>query len=317
MFKTKLSYSIILVFIIALAWFLQNQNSAGRLSEVNNGRGDFYTEQQVYSNVVNSSLITKNILSRIEGNKLAQYSFQQFERMVYSGKKDLQLLAIENLSELGIAALPLLLHLVSAGVDLIVKESAIFTLLELDIDNAEQLVAMLPISKDLEPLIQSLSLTAYSPPYASPYQFSTVFNDSIQYHQLAKQLYTASMFERRQVIESFFILQDDISKELLVEVLKYEPSEALRDDVYHEVVKRFPEDVHQWSTLALEDSSPLINLFAINCIEEQSKNIENYLPLLTKVLYSSQSNKIKARVINLLRSQSTQATESILRQFSS
>lgn len=235
------------------------------------------------------------------GNLVDNYNYSQLEKMVYSGNFESQLLAIKYLPLHSISSMPLLFYLVNANTDIQLKEAAILALLSLDEDDIENIIASLSVHQELMPLLSGLGIVHKpSSNYVSPYQNSPLLTDNPQYYDVFQQLKSANDDERRLGVYSAKLLDHDSSKEVLTEILKHDGSEIIRGEVYLSVVARFPENIKQWAELALEDESYIINFYGLEIIENNLEHINNFIPLLARMMYSRKPAAIKEKVASLL-----------------
>lgn len=235
------------------------------------------------------------------GNLADNYNYSQLEEMVYSGNFESQLLAIKYLPLHSISSMPLLFYLVNANTDVQLKEAAILALLSLDEDDIENIIASLSVHQELMPLLSGLGIVHKpSANYVSPYHNSPLLTDNHQYYDIFQQLKSANYDERRLGVYSAGLLDHDSSKEILTEVLKHDESEIIRGEVHLSVVTRFPENIKQWATLALEDESYIINFYGLEMIENNLEHINSFIPLLARMMYSRKPAAIKEKVASLL-----------------
>jgi len=253
------------------------------------------------------------LLPYSDDNFNPKYSFQQLEKMIYSGVVKQQLLAVDYLPQEGINSMPLLLYLANSRTDIVVKEQAVLALLTLEVGDIKTILSPLLLIEALKPLLSSLNIAESSTfSYLSPYQNNQTLTQNKQFDAIYQQLNSADEDERRQGIVEAGFLEDEYSLQILTEVLEHDGSEQIRNEVQLELFMRFPEQTGHWLSLALQNGSDNINRLGIENLAENTQYISQLIPQLAQLIYAEKPEELKEKVIALLSNYQSLASESII-----
>ena len=319
--KSKLLFLLFIV-ISGVFWGL-SQDDTGIKSNVARLEGATLISLDGHDNAAISNTGLKEqlvepviLLPYSDDNLNPKYSFQQLEKMIYSGVVEQQLLAVEYLPQQGINSMPLLLYLANSKTDIVVKEHAVLALLTLEVTNIETILSSLLLIEVLKPLLSSLNIAESSTfSYLSPYQYNQTLTQNKLFDAIYQQLTSADEDERRQGITEAGYLEIKYSLQVLTEVLKYDDSEQIRREVQFELFERFPEQTALWLSLALQDESDNINRSGIDRLAENSQYISLLIPQLAQLIYSAKAEALKEKAIALLSNHQTLASEAIINDY--
>lgn len=249
-----------------------------------------------------------------------KFAFSQLEKMIFSGVREQQVLAIEQLSKHGEQAIPPLLYLIYSNTENAIKELAIGELSSRDLSITSPLLAALQLNPQFAELLVGYgSLQIEQASSVSSYLADLEMANTNNLAQIYDLLISPEIEKRQLAIEQIHLSAFDMSdgSNLLGKIIRLDESAEVRRHAFEVALEHYPSQSLQWQLLMLKDSSQINQSDALGLIDTSAEHFNLFVPALAHILFTDSPKELKRQSFNLLAESNEPAAITIVETFRS